>query len=487
MPNTVRNPGLSQVSLIFACGTAAFSDGYANNVIGSAECAVITRTYGDAAVSQHNYSTTISSVAFAGTVVGMIVFGYLSDRIGRKFGMMTATCIIAVFSALSAASSGAHHSLAGMLSMLSACRFILGIGVGAEYPCGAVAAAEQSEQPGIRRNAQNRWFVLATNTMIDWGFVVGAFVPLVLYWIFGADHLRAVWRVSLGLGVVPALAVLVWRLRMEEPTRYKKDSMKRCKIPYALVIKRYWKNLAPICATWFIYDFIVYPFGIYSSTVVNTVTGGSTALSIVFGWNVVINLFYIPGTIGGAFIVDYIGPKYCQILGLLCQAVIGFIMSGLYAQLTHHIAAFAVVYGIFLSFGEVGPGNCTGILASKTSPTAIRGQFYGIAAAVGKVGAFAGTWAFPAVIKDFGSGTLSDTGPFWIGSGLAVLSAAITFLWIKPLTHDGMAEEDCLFREYLEANGYDTSQMGLEGNEAVGEKDEELDASVEEKEVQVLT
>jgi len=39
-----------------------------------------------------------------------------------------------------------------------------------------------------------------------------------------------------------------------------------------------------------------------------------------------------------------------------------------------------------------GPGNCTIILASKTSPTAVRGQFYGIAAAVGKIGAFIGTW-----------------------------------------------------------------------------------------------
>jgi hypothetical protein len=49
--------------------------------------------------------------------------------------------------------------------------------------------------------------------MIDFGFVISAFVPLVLLWIFGMNHLRAVWRVSLGLGVIPALAVLVWRLR----------------------------------------------------------------------------------------------------------------------------------------------------------------------------------------------------------------------------------------------------------------------------------
>lgn len=37
---------------------------------------------------------------------------------------MTATGIVALFSALSAASSGANHSLHGMLAMLSACRYV---------------------------------------------------------------------------------------------------------------------------------------------------------------------------------------------------------------------------------------------------------------------------------------------------------------------------------------------------------------------------
>ncbi|KAF5342688.1 hypothetical protein D9611_001471 [Ephemerocybe angulata] len=171
----------------------------------------------------------------------------------------------------------------------------------------------------------------------------------------------------------------------------------------------------------------------------------------------------MPGTLGGAFVVDYLGPKYTMITGLLLQAVIGFIMSGLYKQLTSHIAAFAVVYGIFLSFGEFGPGNCLGLLASKSSPTAIRGQFYGLAAAVGKVGAFIGTWIFPPIIDAFGGSDSirGNTGPFWIASGLAILSALVVFFFVKPLTADGMEKEDREFRAYLEANGFDTSTMGL--------------------------
>ena len=80
--------------------------------------------------------------------------------------------------------------------------FLLGIGVGAEYPCGSVAASEQSEEEGIPKNAQHRWFALATSkkksplhtsrctyvtlldTMIDFGFVVSSFVPLVLFWMW---------------------------------------------------------------------------------------------------------------------------------------------------------------------------------------------------------------------------------------------------------------------------------------------------------------
>jgi len=377
--------------------------------------------------------------------------------------MMTATGIVALFSLLSAASAGAHGSLSGLLAMLSAMRFLLGVGIGAEYPCGSVSASEQSEEPAINTYAQHRWFALATNTQLIFGSVVASLVPLVLFQIFGDNHLRAVWRLSLGLGVVPALLVFLWRLNMDEPRRYKQDSMKHAKIPYMLVIRRYWVSLSAISFIWFLYDFIVYPFGIYSAAILNNVTGGSKSLTIIFGWNVVISLLNIPGTIGGAFIIDYLGPKNTMITGLVLQAIVGFIMSGIYEHLSKNVASFAVVYGIFLSLGQFGPGNCLGLVASKTSATAIRGQYYGTAAAIGKLGAFIGTWAFPPMIAAFGGPTSlrGNTGPFWVSSGLSLLSALVTFFFTRPLTHDGMVAEDESFRRYLEENGYDTSQMGL--------------------------
>ena len=44
--------------------------------------------------------------------------------------------------------------------------FLLGIGIGAEYPCGSVSASEQSEQPGINKRAQHRWVALATSEVL---------------------------------------------------------------------------------------------------------------------------------------------------------------------------------------------------------------------------------------------------------------------------------------------------------------------------------
>ena len=79
---------------------------------------------------------------------------------------------------------------------------------------------------------------------------------------------------------------------------------------------------------------------------------------------------------------------------------------------------------------------------------------------------------------DFGgaSSNRGNTGPFWVGSGLAILSALITFFFIRPLSQDCLADEDRAFREYLEAHGYDTSKMGF-----VDESDAWSETSIPEK------
>lgn len=84
------------------------------------------------------------------------------------------------------------------------------------------------------------------------------------------------------------------------------------------------------------------------------------------------------------------------------------------------------------------------------APSAVRGTFYGIAAGIGKIGAFSGTYAYPEIQADLAGPKGEDAniyfaGPFYIASGLAILSAIIVFFCIPPVVQDGMHKIDAEF------------------------------------------
>lgn len=76
-----------------------------------------------------------------------------------------------------------------------------------------------------------------TNVQIDAGYVLSTLVPLILVLICTEDHLRLVWRLSLGLGVIPPLSLLYLRLKLQEPEEFKRETMKNTKTPWMLVLK----------------------------------------------------------------------------------------------------------------------------------------------------------------------------------------------------------------------------------------------------------
>jgi len=113
------------------------------------------------------------------------------------------------------------------------------------------------------------WFALATNSAIDLGFVVGAFIPYLCVLGYGDTRYEAGWRTTFGVGIIwPMLLFAIRFLIREETDVYKRSSMAKAKqVPWALIFKRYWLRWLGIALVWFMYDFISYPFGIYSSTV----------------------------------------------------------------------------------------------------------------------------------------------------------------------------------------------------------------------------
>ncbi|PVH87669.1 MFS phospholipid transporter-like protein Git1 [Cadophora sp. DSE1049] len=466
---------------VMACGAGLFSDGYVNNVIGSVST-MLGQIYG-ARYKGSSAQKNISAITFAGTVLGQLIFGYTSDKWSRKNSLLLSTVILIIFTALAAGSYGAGGSLQGMFAALTAYRFLVGIGIGGEYPAGSVACSEATGE--LKSGTRNRWFILFTNVMIDWGFVIGAFIPYLLVVICTENHLRAAWRISLGLGVLPPLILLWLRIKLQEPEEFKKESMKYVKIPYLLVLRYYGFRLCIVSLVWFLYDFSTYSFGIFSSTILANIYGDTAPLTTIFGWNTVINLFYIPGAMLGSIYSDKIGPKYALASGVFAQAVVGFIMAGLYPTLAkpENVAGFAVVYGIFLSLGELGPGDNIGLVASKTCATGVRGQYYAIAAAIGKVGAFVGTYIFPYIEAAGGKGTnASAQYPFYVSSCFCVLSAFLVMVFLPYIGQDTITKEDVKFREYLTSKGWDVNQLGLLKGESVESRAAVADAINTEQE-----
>ncbi|RDW67078.1 hypothetical protein BP5796_09827 [Coleophoma crateriformis] len=449
---------------VFACGAGLFSDGYLQSVIGSVTT-ILSSIYGTA-FSASPARTNITALTFVGTIVGMIFFGFLSDYWSRKKSLLVSTTVMIVFAALSAGAYGAHGTLGGMTAALTAYRVLVGVGIGGEYPAGSVAASEATVE--LKAGTRNRWFIFATNFQLDLGFAAGTLIPMIVVIATTENHLRAAWRICLGIAAVLPIFLLIARTKIQEPEEYNRAKM--AKYPYGLILRYYWFRLLTVCVIWFIYDMLTYSFSIFSTSWLQLILNPTndknvtTPLWITFGWGTAINAFYIPGSFIGAFMSDWIGPKYCLVLGVTLQGTIGFIMTGIYKYLDTkaHVAGFVVIYGIFLALGEVGPGNNIGLIASKASSTSVRGQFYGIAAAFGKLGGFVGNYIFPHLIADGGSSILKQGQiPFYFSAGMCYLSAILAITLLPNINQTFIEEEDDKFKAFLEENGYDTSTMGI--------------------------
>lgn len=87
-------------------------------------------------------STCINIATLAGAVFGQLLFGFLADKNGRKmmYGIELALLIgSTVFVVM--ASTGVNNSMS-IYAWLIWWRFVVGIGVGADYPLSAVITSE---------------------------------------------------------------------------------------------------------------------------------------------------------------------------------------------------------------------------------------------------------------------------------------------------------------------------------------------------------
>ena len=90
--------------------------------------------YGEELISTGAKSLMVSTM-LAGVVAGQLLFGMLADWLGRKWSFVY-TAGLTVLSSL-ACSACFHENYLGLPLQLALCRFLLGLGVGGEYPLSA--------------------------------------------------------------------------------------------------------------------------------------------------------------------------------------------------------------------------------------------------------------------------------------------------------------------------------------------------------------
>lgn len=73
---------------------------------------------------ESNAKKYVSDIAFAGTVVGMLAFGWLADHWSRTNSLLVSTIILMVFTALAAGSYYKGDTI-GMFNILTAWRFFV--------------------------------------------------------------------------------------------------------------------------------------------------------------------------------------------------------------------------------------------------------------------------------------------------------------------------------------------------------------------------
>ncbi|KAK5107635.1 hypothetical protein LTR62_000970 [Meristemomyces frigidus] len=437
---------ISSWTTVIVAGLALFSDGYNAQIIGYMNplfAVLYPKGF------SKNIKTRLSNSYLIGEIFGMLTFGYVIDKIGRRTGIVFATLFLVLGVILATAAHGSTEL--GMFWMMIVARGIAGFGAGGEYPTCATGSTEAADESQYVRKRRGFLVAMSTDFAIDLGFVGAGIVALI---VIAAYHDRignGVWRICFGLGFVLPIVLFFFRMRMIESTQYRKHAMKR-RIPYMLVLKRYWKPMLGTSLAWFMYDFVTYPFGIFSSTIISQLNPNDNLIQNI-GYGTVVNCFYLPGCIVGGLLMDLIGRKQTMTLGFACWAVLGFILGGALGPIQTIFPLFVVLYGIFNAFGEMGPGVATFLCGAESFPTPVRGHFLGLAAAVGKAGAAIGTQLFTPIQDSFSGEEKGVQGVFLIGAAFAAVGGIIAWTLIPDRERD-LEGEDARFRAYLVEHGH---------------------------------
>ena len=337
-------------------------------------------------------STVLFLSIILGNATGALLFGYLAKHGRKKF--------YGVDAALMTLGAIAQAFVTNAVE-LAVVRFLLGVGIGADYVLSPLINAEYA-------NRRDRGKLLAISGGLMWnvGALASTLVALALVPSLPSD---VAWRAVLALGSVPALAVVYFRRRFPETPRYLlyiKNDVGELREKYGVEVREApkvsvdWGKIAvPLllaALTWYLFDVAAYAGVFFGPNVIAEKIGVN---GIVFEL-IVLGLFAIPGNLIAMATNDRFGRRALQALGFagMGAATLAFAFYGLNAGVTAALA----LYGLSNVMSQIGPGTIVGFWGVELFPTPIRGVTSGVTVIAGRLGVITTTLAVPVLLQAYG-------------------------------------------------------------------------------------
>ncbi len=383
----------------------------------------------------------LGSTSLIAATIGALIFGKISDIFGRKFIYGIEVTILAIAAIFSAFSQN--------FVQLIIWRFILGLGIGGDYPVSAIIMSEYANRKDRGK------LVSMVFSMQGLGLIVGPVLALLILSL-GTPHDIA-WRILLAFGAVPSASVIYLRRTIKETPHYslsvkgdisgtndairdlngtkltmQANEFKEVKNDHLKVHAKWqdlfkYPNILKLIGTaggWFLMDWAFYGNSISWPLVMKSFMPHATLIQGLAASTIIFILFASPFYWIAAFKMDSLGRKFIQILGFVGMAAMYLIISLTnYAGYMLPSVLFILVFGISYIFVEFGPNTTTFVYPAEVFPTSIRGLGDGISASAGKLGAFLGTFLFPFFIK-----YLHISGTFMILVVVCIAGALLTLV-----------------------------------------------------------
>jgi MFS family permease len=418
---------------VVVSGVGFFTDAYDLFVIGTVSTIVATQWH-----LSTLQTSWVTGAAILGAFFGALVFGRIADVLGRKWVYLGVAVIMIIGAVASAFAPG--------FIWLVIARFVLGLGIGGDYPVSAVLMSEYS-------NSKDRGRLVGmVFSMQALGLIVGPLVGLTL--LSSGMSQGIAWRLMLGFGALPAAGVIYLRSKMPESPRFKAQVQGRSdqagtdlatfsdgvvdavggstQTGQRMGVKEFFSNrrmlvlLLGTAGSWFLFDYAYYGNTLSLPAILKQVDS-TASLETKLLWTLgLFVIFAVPGYALAVMTMDRIGHRRLQFIGFGVMAAAFLTLAG-FAHLTTVIVPFLAIFGLSYFFVQFGPNMTTFVLPSEVFPVSMRTTGHGIAAGIGKLGAFVGVFLVPQLQKHYGL-----RGMLLIAGIAAVLGFALTNVLPEP-------------------------------------------------------